>query len=81
MRSLRITDTAVDLNAQVAPFLPNNTVQVFNLTGGNLVLQESDEAGSGFTTLATCVPGFNNVTLNKQYVKVSTAANLDLVGN
>jgi len=81
MRSLLVTNTAIDLAAQVEPFIPNNSVVVLNVTAGNLVLQESDASGSGFTTLATCVPGANNVTLNKQYVKVSTAANLFLLGN
>lgn len=82
MRSLNVADTAIDMVAQVAPFQPNYTVVVLNPTGSQLVLQSSDAAGSGFGTLATVPAGqAQNVTIDKQYVKVSTAATLVLLGN
>lgn len=82
MRVLEITDTAVDLLEQVAPFQPNYSVVIHNDTAGQLVLQESDVEGSGYTTLAT-IPAneYANVTFNEQYVKVSTAASLWALGN
>lgn len=82
MRVLNVDDTAVDLNAQNVPFLPNNTVVALNLTAGQLVLQESDSEGSGYTTLATLESNEpQEVTLSKQYIKVSTAATISLLGN
>lgn len=82
MRVLKITNTEINLASQKAPFLPNNTVVVTNFTGGSLVLQETDTSGSGYTTLAT-VPTLESmeVKLNKQYIRVSTAANLFAYGN
>jgi hypothetical protein len=82
MRVLALTNTAVDLNAQVAPFQPNNTVVICNQTAGQLVLQDSDASGSGFGTLATLAAGeFQEVTFDKQYAKVSTVATLYALGN
>ncbi len=82
MRVLAITNTAVDMVAQVAPFQPNYTVVVQNTSAGQLLLQSSDASGSGFTTIAT-VPAnsLQEVTIDKQYVKVSTVATLYLLGN
>ena len=80
MKSLTVSNTAVDLAAQKHPFVANNTVQVFNFSGGNLTLQESAD-NSSYATLATCGAGVTEVKLNKQYIKVSTAANLFLLGN
>jgi hypothetical protein len=81
MRALTVSNTAVDLGAQTHPFVPGNTVAVLNDTAGSLVLQSSDD-NSTYATLAT-VPAHTaqNVTLDKQYIKVSTAANLMLLGN
>lgn len=82
MRVLAITNTAVDLAAQNVPFLSDYTVVICNQTAGSLVLQESDVEGSGYTTLATIAAGeFQEVTFDKQYVKVSTAATLYALGN
>ncbi len=82
MRTLAITNTAVDLLAQVAPFQPNYTVVLVNLTAGQLTVQESDASGSGFGTLTTIESNeFKEVTFSKQYVKVSTAATVYALGN
>lgn len=82
MKVLKITNTEIDLQTKRVPFLPNNTVVVTNYTAGSLVLQETDTAGSGYATLAT-IPTLESqeVTLNKQYIRVSTAANLFAYGN
>lgn len=81
MRALNLANTAVDLSLQDVPFLANNTVVVLNVTSGNLVLQECDTTDGSYTTLATVTPGAQQVTLNKQFIKVSTAATLTLLGN
>lgn len=82
MRCLNITGTAVDLAAQDAPFLPNYTVVMVNLTAGSLTVQESDAVGSGYTTLVTLEANeIAEVTFNKQYVKVSTSATVTALGN
>ena len=93
MRSLTLNNTAYDLIAgsaaagategmgSPAPFQPNYTVVVFNFSGGSLVLQECDTVAGSYTTLATVGVGCQEVTFNKQFVKVSTVANLFAVGN
>jgi hypothetical protein len=82
MKVLAIADTAIDLNAQEAPFQPNYTVAIANLTAGSLTVQESDASGSGFGTLATIGAGvIAEVKFSKQYVKVSTAATVYALGN
>ena len=93
MRALLLTNTAYDLIAgsaaagategmgSPAPFQPNYTVVILNVTGGSLVVQECDTVAGSYTTLATVVPGATEVTLNKQFIKVSTAANVFLLGN
>lgn len=83
MRTLTIGNTAVDLNAEKVPFLPGYTVVVLNATGSQLVLQEDDVVGfSGAATLATVPAGqAQNVTLDKQFIRVSTSAPLVLLGN
>lgn len=79
MNLLNIDTTAKDLNAQVAPFQPNNTVLAYSVAGATL--QESATEGSGYTTLATLVAGvFQKVTLSSQYVKVA-AGDAQLIGN
>jgi hypothetical protein len=80
MRSITFSNTATDLATQKVPFLANNTVLILNFTGGTLTLQDSAD-NSTYGTLASCPAGVTVVTLNKQYVKVSTAANLFAVGN
>lgn len=82
MRVIAITNTAVDLAAQKVPFLPNYTMVFANPTDGALVVQESDTGTGDWTTVAT-VPanGFIEGTPQKQYVRVSTAATVYVLGN
>lgn len=94
MRSLTLNNTAYDLVngptpsagqtgglGSPAPFQPNYTVVIGNVSGGSLVLQECDTVAGSYTTLATCGAGFTEVTFSKQFVKVSTSANLFALGN
>jgi hypothetical protein len=83
MRVQTFTNTATDLaaTAGVLPFAADNTVYVFNFTAGSLVLQDCDSVGGSYGTLATCGVGITQVTLRKQFVKVSTTANLFAVGD
>lgn len=80
---LAIVSTSETQSAAVAlPFKSNYGVVVYNGTAGSLVLQECDTAGGSYTTLATVgAKSFANVKLNKQFIKVSTAATLYLLGN
>lgn len=82
MKVLKLGNSAVDLAAENIPFNAGNTLILVNLTGGQLVLQSSDVTGSGYGTLAT-IPAYElqAVTLDKQFIKVSTAAELFLIGN
>jgi hypothetical protein len=82
MRVLALSNTATDLAAQNAPFLPNYTMVFANPTAGELIVQESDDGSTGWTTVAT-VPadGFIEGTPVKQYVRVSTAAIVYALGN
>lgn len=79
MNLLNISSTEVDLNDQVAPFQPNNTVLAYSAAGATL--QTSATSGSGFATLATLVAGvFQKVTLDEQYAKCSSGS-CQLIGN
>lgn len=82
MRAIAINNTAKDLAAEKAPFLPNYTMVFANPTAGSLVVQESDDGSTGWTTVAT-VPadGFIEGTPAKQYIRVSTAATVYVLGN
>lgn len=78
MNLLNISTTGIDLNAQVAPFQPNNTVLAYSAAGATL--QESDD-DSSYSTLATLVAGvFQKVTPTKQYTKVASGS-AQLIGN
>lgn len=83
MRYLKLNNTAVDLQAQNVPFNPGSTFVALNLTAGTLVVQESDDAA--FTSPATVASILTNeaaeVTPTKQYLRVSTSANILLIGN
>lgn len=94
MRVLVLSNTAYDLIngptpaagqtaglGSPAPFQPNYTVVVGNISGGTLTLQECDTVDGSYTTLASVLSGFQEVTFSKQFVKVSTAANLYALGN
>lgn len=78
MNLLNISTTGIDLNAQVAPFVPNNTVLAYSAAGATL--QESAD-DSSYATLATLVAGvFQKVTLELQYIKVASGS-AQLIGN
>jgi hypothetical protein len=83
MRVIAINNTAKDLAAEKAPFLPNYTMVFANPTAGALTVQEADDAA--FTTPVTVatVPadGFIEGTPSKQYIRVSTSATVYVLGN
>ena len=82
MRVLPISTTEIDLAAQKHQFVSNGTLVVANLTAGSLTIQESDVSGSGFTTLATIAAGvMQEVKLNKQYIKLSSAGTVYAIAN
>ena len=82
MRVLKVTTSVIDLLAEPAPFQPNYTVVVANLTGSTVTLQESDNAdGSSPTTLsAVAADTLVEVSLNKRYI-LTAASQCFLVGN
>lgn len=83
MRYLKLNNTAVDLQAQNAPFTPGSTFVALNLTAGSLTVQEADD--EAFTSPATVATILTNeaaeITPTKQYLRVSTSANILLLGN
>jgi hypothetical protein len=81
MRLLKITGTAIDLAAQKAPFLPNYTVVLVNNTAGELTVQDSDDDSTYGTLKVIAAGAFEEVTLRKQYIKVSTSATVNALGN
>lgn len=82
MRALMIDETETDLADQSAPFLSNYTVVAMNVSGASVTLQEADESGGTFTTLAVVADGVAaEVTLAKQIIKLSAAGSLVLLGN
>lgn len=83
MRTLILSNTAVDLQAQASPFNPGATMVALNLAAGSLVIQESDD--EAFTTPVTVATVLTNtaqeITPVKQYLRVSTSANVQIFGN
>jgi hypothetical protein len=83
MRAYTLTNAALDLQAQNVPFNPGATIVALNLTGGNLTVQEADD--SAFTSPATVATIATNIateiTPTKQFLRVSTSANVTLLGN
>lgn len=84
MRYKLLNNTAVDLQDQAVPFNPGSTFVALNLTAGSLTVQEANDSGftSGVATVATI--GTNEaaeITPTLQYLRVSTAANILLLGN
>ena len=83
MRTYTLNNTALDLQAQNAPFNPGSTFVALNLSAGSLTIQEDDVAAfSSPSTVATL--GTNTsaeITPTKQYLRVSTSANITLLGN
>lgn len=81
MRVLKLNNTAVDLAAQNSPFNQGATVVMVNLTGGSLTVQDSAD-DSTYGTLTTIASNeVKEVTFDKQYVKVSTSADVYCLGN
>lgn len=83
MRYKKLTNAAVDLQAENVPFNPGSTMVALNLTAGSLTIQESDSSGfSSPTTVATIATNeAAEITPTKQYLRVSTAATILLLGN
>lgn len=83
MRYKKLTNAAVDLQAENAPFNPGATFIALNLTAGSLTVQESDD--EAFTSPATVATIATNeaaeITPTKQYLRVSTSATILLLGN
>lgn len=83
MRYLKLTNTAVDLQAQNVPFNPGSTFIALNLTAGTLTVQESVDAAftSPVTVAAIATNEAAEITPTKQYLRVSTSATILLLGN
>lgn len=88
MRCLEINNAATDLNDEVVPFVPNNTVVAINGSAEQRVVQGSvDEAFTSPVTLATLAAAgtagaIQMVTLSYQYIRTSAASDpVTLIGN
>ena len=83
MRYKKLTNAAVDLQAENTPFNPGATFIALNLTAGSLTVQESVDAA--FTSPITVATIASNeaaeITPTEQYLRVSTAATILLLGN
>lgn len=84
MRAMTLNNTAVDLQAQAVPFNPGATMVALNLSAGTLVVQQADD--SAFTenveTVASIATNIaTEITPTRQYLRVSTSANVTLLGN
>lgn len=83
MKSMVINNTAINLGAGETPFLPGRNVMALNQTAGNLIVQGSDDNGVAdpYATVVT-VPlnGTIEIDALPQWIKVSTAANVTLIG-
>jgi hypothetical protein len=83
MRYKLLNNTAVDLQAENVPFNPGSTFLALNLTAGTLVVQEALD--SAFTAPVTVASILTNegaqITPTLQYLRVSTSANILLIGN
>jgi hypothetical protein len=83
MRAFTLNNTAVNLAApgQRIPFLSNYTVVLLNTDDASRTVQQSVN-GTDWTTLATV--GANaavEAVVNQQYLRVSTAHNIVVMGN
>lgn len=88
MRVLEVNNTAIDLNDQVVPFVPNNTLVAINTSAETRVLQGSvDAAFTSPVTIATlAAAGLANscqlITPTLQYIRTSAASDpVWLLGN
>lgn len=79
MNLLNLTTTGKDLNAQVAPFQPNNTVLA--ISDASLTLEDSAD-NSTYADFVVLTAGiFKLVTPTKQYLRVKSSGVAQLVGN
>lgn len=86
MRVLEISNTAIDLVTQDAPFQVGNDVVVVNTSSESRIVETSDSSGSGYTTVATlgaagATGSMQKVNLNKRYVRTSSGDFLFALGN
>jgi len=89
MRVLEINNTAIDLNAQDAPFQTSNTVVALNGSAEQRVIQDADDAAftENVETLATLAASgaagaIQAVTLRKRYIRTSASNDpVSLLGN
>lgn len=83
MRAIAITNTAKNLQAENSPFAPSATLVFANPTAGALTVQEADDAAFSSPSTVAVVPadGFIEGTPRKQYIRVSTAATVYVLGN
>ena len=83
MRAYTLTNTALDLQDATVPFNPGSTIVALNLSAGSLVVQESDtQAFSVPVTVATVLTNIaQEIRPTRQYLRVSTSANVTLLGN
>lgn len=83
MRSLNVSNTAIDLANQDVPFKTNYTVVIVNATSGALTLQGSDTADFASSVDLAVVPGGNAVQLelSKDFIRASGAGPLIMLGN
>lgn len=83
MRYKKLDNAAVDLQAQKHPFQPGATFFALNLTAGSLTIQGSvDSAFTSPVTVATIATNEGaEITPTLQYLRVSTAAVILLLGN
>jgi hypothetical protein len=82
MRTLNVTDTAIDLAAETAPFLPGYTFSFVNASAATEIVQESDAVGSGYTTAVELEAGESaDVVITKRYIKLASAGLVQAIGN
>ncbi len=88
MQLLEVNNTAIDLNDQNHPFVPNNTVVAINTSAETRVIQGSvDSAFTSPVTLATLAAAgltgsAQQITPTYQYIRTSAASDpVWLLGN
>jgi hypothetical protein len=86
MKVLNITNTPIDTAAEgeVLPFVANNNALAVNVSSGSLTVQTSDDGVTwtgATTTQYTCAAGVTQVQIDRRYIRVATAASVDLIQN
>lgn len=79
MNLLNLTTTGTDLNAQVQPFVPNNTVLAHSEAGVTLEDSADNVTYTDFAVLAAGV--FSKITLELRYLRVKTSGTAQLIAN